>query len=196
MYRGTRQGCPLSPIFFDLAIKPLAIALCANKDVSGIWRGKTEHKVSLYADDLVLFISKPTTSLPPALSFFNQFGELSGYKLNLTKCELFPINQRAQALDTTNLPFKIETNKFSYLGISVTRKYKDLFKENFIRLLNQSKRILSGWSPLSMSLVGRINLIKMSILPKFLYLFQALPIFIPVIFSTVGLNYFLLHMAR
>lgn len=89
--------------------------------------GEVKLSISFYADDLVLFISKPTTSLLPV---FNQFGELSGYKL--TKCEHFPINQRAQALDTSNLPFKIETNKFSYLGISVTRKYLYLFKKRLI----------------------------------------------------------------
>lgn len=100
---------------------------------------------NLQKSHLVLFVSKQTMSLPPALSLFNQFGELSGYKLNLTKC-------------------------VNVLGVSVTRKYKGLFKENVI--------ILSRWSPLSMSLVGRINSIKMCILPKFLYLFQALPIFI------------------
>lgn len=117
----------------------------------------------------------------PPSSPFNQFGELLDYRLNLTKSELFPISQRAQALDISSLPFKIENNKFPYLGVSVTRKYKDLSKENFIRTLNQTKLILSGWSPMSMSLVARINSIQMYILPKF-HQFRALPIFIPASF--------------
>ena len=144
-----------------------------------VWRGDTEHKVSLYAGDLLLFISYPTASLPPVLSLLSEFGKLSGYKLNLNKSELFPINTEARAIDPSSFPFKIENNTFSYLGISVTRNHKDLIQENLITLLNQTKQILTQWSPLSMSLVGRINSIKMTILSKFLYLFQALPLFIP-----------------
>ena len=63
LHRGSRQGCPLSPMLFYLAIEPLATALHDSKDISGIWRSKMEHKVSLYADELLLFVSNPSTSL-------------------------------------------------------------------------------------------------------------------------------------
>ena len=147
--------------------------------MAGVWRGGTQHKVSLYADDLLLFVSNPDTSMQFALSLFNHFSQFSGYKINLGKSELFPINYEAHASVTNCLPFKIEKNKFSYLGILVTKRFKDLFKENFISLLNQVKQTLAQWSPLSMSLVGRIKSIKMVILPKCMYLFQALPVFNP-----------------
>ena len=117
------------------------------------------------------------------MSLLSRFGHLSGYKLNLQKSELFPINDKAQTLNFTYLPFKIESYKLSYLGVSVTRKYKDLFRKNLLVLLNQVKPTLTQWSPLSMSLVGRVNSIKMTILPQFLYIFQALPLFIPRSFS-------------
>lgn len=177
--RGTRQGCPLSPLLFDLAIEPLAVALRSCKEFSGIRRMGTEHKVSLYADDLLLFVSSPDTSLPPIMSLLTQFGQFSGYKLNLHKSELFPANEAALTLDYTNLPFKIVENQFTYLGIIITRKHKSLFKANFITLLNNVKQCLTQWSPLSTTLVGRINSVKMNILPKFLYLFQSIPTFIP-----------------
>lgn len=62
LHRGMRQEGPLSPILFVLTTEPLAIVFRTNKDVSGMWRCNTEHNVSLYTDDLVLFISNPTAS--------------------------------------------------------------------------------------------------------------------------------------
>ena len=106
LHRGTRQGCQLSPLLFAIAIEPLAIALRSSGRIRGIWRGEVEHKVSLYADDLLLFVSKPSTSLPEALTILENFSQFSGYKLNLNKSELFPINKEALKLNFTDLPLK------------------------------------------------------------------------------------------
>lgn len=89
LHRGTRQGCCLSPFLFDIAIEPLAIALRKEDKVVGVTRTTKIHKVSLYADDLLLYLSNP----------MNSFGRISGYKLNFSKSTLFPINRLARALD-------------------------------------------------------------------------------------------------
>ncbi len=135
--------------------------------------------MSLYADDLLCFISRPAISIPALLDLLNNFSQFSGYKLNLNKSELFVIGEGSPAVGYSNFPFKIVENKFTYLGIAVTKKHMHLFKENFLTLLNHTRRCLSQWSPLSTSLAGRINSIKMNILPKFLYTFQSVPTFIP-----------------
>uniref|UniRef100_A0A3B3ZW30 Uncharacterized protein n=1 Tax=Periophthalmus magnuspinnatus TaxID=409849 RepID=A0A3B3ZW30_9GOBI len=108
LYRATRQWCPLSP--FDLAIEPLAIALRTCNGLSGIWRGGVEHRVSLYAGDL-LYVSNPSESIPTALALLNHFGTLSDYKLYI-KSELFPINNM------------VEHDKFLYLGVILTKKHQ------------------------------------------------------------------------
>ncbi len=89
--RSTRQGCPLSPLLFAIAIEPLALLLRATEEFSGIERGKTEHKVSLYADDLLLYISHPVKSVPVILEILKEFGAISGYKLNLSKVPYFQL---------------------------------------------------------------------------------------------------------
>ena len=178
LHRGCRQGCSLSPYLFDLAVEPLAIALRAEEGITGISRGGKVHKVALYADDLLLYISNPTVSIPKLLLILENFRYLSGYKLNYSKSLLLPIN-RADG-DYSEFPFKIERNMFTYLGIKVTHKMENLEKHNFKSLLERTKQDLGKWSALPISLAGRINIVKMTVLPKFLYVFQMIPIFIPL----------------
>ncbi len=65
--------------------------------MSGVFRSGSgvEHKVSLYADDLLLFVSDPANSIPPVLTLLSEFGQTSGYKLNLIKSEQMAINKAA-----------------------------------------------------------------------------------------------------
>lgn len=97
LYRGTRQGSPLSPLLFAIVtIEPLAIWLRQESGFEGITRGGKVHKVSLYADDLLLYMSNPVYSLPVVLSIFDRFGFYSGYKPNLHKSELLTLNSLAK----------------------------------------------------------------------------------------------------
>lgn len=178
LYRGTRQGCPLSPLLFAIAIEPLAVALRSSQ-MQGISRGGIEHKVSLYADDLLVFLSCPDQSIPLMLTVLKDFGHISGYKLNLHKSELMPVNSAALAYPLSKLPFRVSLEHFKYLGVRVTKNCSDLFKCNFSPLLARLSRDVHRWSLLPLSLAGRINCIKMNVLPKFLYLFQCVPIFLP-----------------
>ncbi len=185
LQRGTRQGCPLSPLLFAIAIEPLAIALRSSAQVCGIIRAGTVHKVSLYADDLLFFLSNPLSSIPQTLSILDIYSSFSGYKLHFCKSELFPLNSPSLQISYSDFQFKVIRNRFKYLGIQVTRKYSDLFSANISPLHNHIKSLFMSWKCLPLSLIGRVNVIKMNVLPKFLYLFQCLPIFIPKSFFTI-----------
>lgn len=177
--RGARQGCPLSPFLFNIAIEPLAIMLRENAQLTRIHRGGQTHKLCLYADDLLLFLSDPSNTIPLALASINKFGKVSGYKLYLSKSVLFPINKKARQLVLQDNPFTVNEDHFNYLGVCVTYKYKSLFDKNFLDALDKTKQSLDKWSKLPLSLVGRVNSIKMIVLPRLLYLFQTIPVFIP-----------------
>ena len=84
-------------------MEPLAATRqCA--DIKGIFRANQEHKMSLYADDVLLYISDPLASIPHILTILKAFGSFSGYKLNLDKSELLPITTIVNQTSLLSLP--------------------------------------------------------------------------------------------
>lgn len=177
--RGTCQGCPLSPSLFALAIEPLAISLRSSPFFNGVIRDNVEYRLSLYVDDLLLYVTDPASCLPSIQSTLGTFSSFSGYKLNLQKSECYPINAAALQLQQADLPFKITCSGFKCLGINVTRTFSGLLTANFTPLITKTKSNLQRWNILPLSLIGRSNVVKMNIFPKFLYLFQWIPLFLP-----------------
>uniref|UniRef100_A0A8W4FIW5 RNA-directed DNA polymerase n=1 Tax=Sus scrofa TaxID=9823 RepID=A0A8W4FIW5_PIG len=86
---GTRQGCPLSPLLFNIVLEVPATAIRQTKEIKGIHIGREEIKLSLYADDMILYIENPKDSTPKLLELINKFSKEAGYKINIQKSMAF-----------------------------------------------------------------------------------------------------------
>ena len=86
---GTRQGCALLPLLFNIVLEVLAIAIREEKEIKGIQIGKEEGKISLFADDMILYIENPKDSIRKLLELISEFSKVPGYKINTQKSLLF-----------------------------------------------------------------------------------------------------------
>ncbi len=182
LYRGNRQGDPVSPALFALAIEPLAEAIRSNTNICGFEIGTDTHKISLFADDIILFLTNPENSLSYLQELLGTYSSFSGYKVNLDKSEILPLSVFDFNRVKHKFPFKWSPMGFKYLGVFVDSNLKNLYKLNLISLLQNVEIDLKKWTDLPLTLLGRINVVKMNILPRFLYMFQSLPIHVPIVF--------------
>lgn len=176
--RGTRQGCPLSPLLFALAIEPLAIALRNSDDFSGISVGGRTLKLSMFADDMLLFISDPIISLQSIISTLDQFSAFSGFRVNHAKSNLLPLASDSSFFTThpALTKFEICTAPLKYLGVYIPQYINMLYKANLTPVIQKVSRTLSDWLRLPLSISGRIAVIKSVLFPKVSYVLQMLPL--------------------
>lgn len=177
MERGTRQGCPLSPLLFIMVLEILLVQVREDPEILGLRCKGFVFKYRAFADDIMFITENPTKTLPILIGKIKKFGDLAGFYLNKTKskimCKNVDKNQQKIIEELTNCEV---VQKTKYLGVELTMRNIDLYKNNYEKLEKQVEKDLIKWNKLKLSLLGRISVIKMNVLPIILFFLQTIPI--------------------
>lgn len=176
--QGTRQGCPLSPLIFALAIESLAAHIRSHTEVSGIQIGSEIHKLGYMRMILSYTISDIKSSLHKIQTIFKEFVLISGLKVNFAKSEVFPMHlPLSEQISLAKVfPFKWTKTSWKYLGIHFPLNLDALKEVNYQPLVKSIRKAFKDRNSQKFSWPDRLQIIKSFILPRFLFLFRTLPI--------------------
>ena len=123
---------------------------------------------------MILCIENPKDATRKLLELINEFGKVSGYKINAQKslAFLYTNNEKSEREIKETIPFTISTKRIKYLGINLPKVAKDLYSENCKTLMKENKDDTNRWRYIPCSWIRRLNIVKMTILPKAIYRFN------------------------
>ena len=135
---------------------------------------------------MILYIENPKDSIRKLLELISGFSKVAGYKINTQKslAFLYTNNEKSEREIKESIPFTTETKRIQYLGINLPKETKELYTENHKTLMKGIKDDINRWGDIPCSCVGRINIVKMTILSNAIYRFNVFPTKLPMPFFT------------
>ena len=174
--RGCRQGDPLSPYLFILAIEPLAKSIQNNKDIKGILIREEEYKIGQYADDTFCLLDGSKKSLKTVLEIFKMFALCSGLKINIDKTKVVWLGNKAGSQDRICAEFSLNwEERFTLLGIQFSVRKYEMELLNYQSKLTEIKKVINAYGKRNLTLLGRATVVKTLIIPKMIHIFAVLP---------------------
>ena len=127
---------------------------------------------------MILCTGNPKDGIRKLLELISEFCNVAGYKINTQKSLVFLYtnNEKSEREIKESIPLTIATKRIKYLGINLPKETKELYTENYKTLMKEIKKDINRWRDIPYSWVGRINIVKMTILPNANYRFNAIPI--------------------
>ena len=136
-----------------------------------------EQKMALFADDVLIYLEDPNQSLPVLMTSLTEFGRLSGYKINVQKTQALAFNYKPNQSIKQNYLINWDQQWMKYLGIHLTKDLGSLKAVNYDHIIANIKADFSKWTLIPyLGLASRVEVVKMNVLPRLLYIFQNLPI--------------------
>ena len=135
---------------------------------------------------MILYIENPKDSIRKLLELISELNKVAGYKINTQKSPAFLYinNEKSEREIKESIPFTNATKRIKYLGIKLPKETKELYTENYKTLMKEIKDDRNTWRDIPSSWVGKINIVKMTILPNAIYRFSVTPIKLPMAFFT------------
>ena len=163
-------------MLFILVAEVMALAIRHDKNITGIKIKDEEFKICQLADDTTLFL-KDINSLQRSLTLVQNFGKVSGLKLNIDKTEITLLG--GLRIDNLQMPvelqkIQIKKGPFQTLGIWFSGNEDQAINLNFKEKIEATEQTLSIWPARNLSWKGKITILKTLIIPKFIYLFASL----------------------
>ena len=174
--RGVRQGCPLSPHLFILAAEVLAKTVRNNKSIRGFSLGNDEVKISQYTDDTTLILDGSEKSLTSAIQILDDFGKISGLKLNDSKTEALWIGSKIghEQILVSGKKFKWPKYKVKTLGLWLSTDPDTALRLNYNEKTENIRKLLSCWKYRRLTLLGKITVLKSLAASQLVYLLSPL----------------------